>query len=246
MRSIFGARMGLILQLLLVALLLGLPIAVWLDWKNQALASLQRQATDLNAIISSVRGYYASNVVGRVLSLPGTTRVVHNYETIPGAIPIPATLSLELAQVIGEQQQNIRYRFVSDYPFANRAPHVLDAFESNAITGLRADSKRQFNDVSRSLFTGQVRSITPVIMGATCVDCHNAHPESPKRDWKIGDVRGIQEVTITAPFADSILAFKYLLSYFILMAAIGFVFITMNRRQARMIRGMNGDLEAAK
>jgi hypothetical protein len=237
--------MGLILQLLLVALLLSLPVAVWLDWKNQALANLQRQATDLNLIISSVRGYYASNVVGRVLSLPGTTRVVHNYETIPGAIPLPATLSLELAQIIGEQQQNIRYRFVSDYPFVNRAPHVLDAFESNAITGLRADPKRQFNDVSRSLFTGQVRSITPVIMGATCVDCHNSHPESPKRDWKIGDVRGIQEVTITAPFADSILTFKYLLLYFILMAAIGVVFITMNRRQARTIRGMNRDLETA-
>ena len=34
-------------------------------------------------------------------------------------------------------------------------------------------------------------------MGAACVSCHNAHPESPKHDWKVGDVRGIQEVTIT-------------------------------------------------
>ena len=56
---------------------------------------------------------YASNVVGRVLAADGPTRVAHNYENIPGAIPIPATLSLELGRVINEQQQNIGYRFVS-------------------------------------------------------------------------------------------------------------------------------------
>ncbi|MBJ6958646.1 hypothetical protein JG654_20255, partial [Vibrio cholerae] len=78
----------------------------------------------LNSVITSVRSYYATNVVGRVLANPnGTTKVVHNYESVPGAIPIPATLSLELGRVIGAQQENITYRFVSDFPFANRAPH---------------------------------------------------------------------------------------------------------------------------
>lgn len=46
------------------------------------------------------------------------------------AIPIPATLSLELGRVIGAQQENITYRFVSDFPFQNRAPHQLDKFET--------------------------------------------------------------------------------------------------------------------
>ena len=27
-----------------------------------------------------------------------------------------------------------------------------------------------------------------------CVNCHNSHPESPKTDWKLGDVRGVLEV----------------------------------------------------
>ena len=54
-------------------------------------------------------------------------------------------------------------------------------------------------------------------MGAACVNCHNTHPESPKRDWKVGDVRGIQEVTITQPIAANIFSFKYLLAYFVLI-----------------------------
>ena len=57
-------------------------------------------------------------------------------------------------------------------------------------------------------------------MGAACVSCHNSHPESPKRDWKVGDVRGIQEITITQPIAANLFSFKYLLAYFVFMAAI--------------------------
>ena len=69
-------------------------------------------------------------------------------------------------------------------------------------------------------------------MGQACVACHNTHPESPKRDWKVGDVRGIQEVTITQPIAANIFSFKYLLAYFVLVAAAGLAFIVMQRRQA--------------
>jgi hypothetical protein len=113
MKTIFGGKTGLVLLLLVVLLLAGLPVAVWLDLTNLAETNLKRQASDLNSIISSVRSYYASNVVGRILAAPGVpTKVAHNYEGIPGAIPIPATLSLELGKVISEQQHNIAYRFV--------------------------------------------------------------------------------------------------------------------------------------
>jgi adenylate cyclase len=133
--------------------------------------SLRRQAVDLDSVISSVRGYYASNVVGRILATDKRTQVAHNYENIPGAIPIPATLSLELSRVINEQQQNIGYRFVSDYPFANRTPHVLDEFEKNALTALRV---QRIIQKSATFLTDTVRLVAPVLMGAACVNCHNA------------------------------------------------------------------------
>jgi adenylate cyclase len=110
---------GLALVSLVLALLAGLPVAVWLDLHDLSKDALLRQADDMNAMITSVRGYYSNNVVARVLSSPGSTQVLHNYESVPGAIPIPATLSLELGQVISEQQTNVTYRFVSDYPFKN-------------------------------------------------------------------------------------------------------------------------------
>ena len=237
-------RSSVLTGLLIAVLLAALPVAVWLDLTNLAEVALRRQATDLNSVISSVRSYYASNVVGRVLAHPGATQVVHNYETIPGAIPIPATLSLELGKVISEQQRNINYRFVSDFPFKNRTPHQLDAFEKASLQSLRDNPDQKIVDAASSMFSDSVRLIAPIIMGPACVSCHNAHPESPKHDWKVGDVRGIQEVAITQPIAANIFSFKYLLAYFALAAISGVSFVGMQRRQARQIQGMNRELEA--
>ena len=79
---------GILTGFLIALLLALLPVAVWLDLTNLGEAALRRQATDLNSLVSSVRSYYASNVVGRILSHSGQTQVVHNYETIPGAVPM--------------------------------------------------------------------------------------------------------------------------------------------------------------
>ena len=244
-RPIRDATRGVMLSILVLVLLIGLPIAVWLDLRALTETALRRQATDLNSVITSMRNFYGSNVVARVLSSPGATQVTHNYESIPGAIPIPATLSLELGRVISEKQSNISYRFVSDHPFRNRKPHELDPFETGALLRLRGDPNQLITDVQESLFSDRVRLVAPVVMGAACVRCHNSHVESTKTDWKVGDVRGIQEVSIVQPFAENLLSFKYLIVYFVLLAITGAAFILIQRRQAMQIDGMNRELGSA-
>ncbi len=237
---------GWLLAALVVILLGGLPIAVWLDLRNLSEDLLRRQAGDMNSLITSVRGFYSKNVVGRILASPGTTtQVVHNYQDIPGAIPIPATLSLELGKVINEQQANITYRFVSDYPFKGRAPHPLDDFEQHALAALRKDPAQRPTDVSWSLFTDRVRLVTPILMAQACVNCHNSNPDSPKHDWKVGDVRGIQEVAISQPIATNIQSFKFLILYFLLSTAACVTFIVLQRRQSAVIGAINRKLATA-
>ncbi|HYM17274.1 MAG TPA: adenylate/guanylate cyclase domain-containing protein, partial [Micropepsaceae bacterium] len=183
---------------------------------------------------------------GRVLGSSGLTQVVHNYQSIPGAIPLPATLSLEFGQVVAEQQTNVKYRFVSDFPFTNRAPHALDAFEKQGLATLRQDpTGPPITEITGSLFDRRIRLVAPVTMNEVCVDCHNTHPESPKRDWKVGDVRGIQEVIVDQPVAANILSFKFLLLYFAFTATVGISFLALQRRQAALILGINSDLEVA-
>jgi adenylate cyclase len=227
---------------IVVALLAALPLAVWLDLQHIAATALARQANDVNSIVSSIRGYYSNNVVARVLDSQHATQVLHNYEAVPGAIPIPATLSLELGRVIDEKQRSVGYRFISDLPFANRAAHAMDTFEKAALAELRANPAAAPVDVTHSGLSTRVRVVTPILMGSTCVGCHNSHPESPKRDWKVGDVRGIQEVSVTQPLAISLFSFKYTLAYMLVAAIAGFGFIAFQRRQAALIAGINREL----
>jgi adenylate cyclase len=58
-------------------------------------------------------------------------------------------------------------------------------------------------------------------------------------------VRGIQEITVNQAIASNLFSFKYLLAYFIFMAATGITFTAMQQRQAATIRGMNSELETA-
>jgi len=237
-------------QLLAAAVVLGLvmlPVAVWLDLRNLSDQALHAQASSLSSIISDIRGYYARNVVGRVLEAPGQTRPLHNYHDVPGAIPIPATLSIELGEVIGSKQGVVAYRFVSDYPFANRAPHALDDFETSALAtfrrGVRPDST--VSETSGSFFNRRTRIAAPVLLGGACVECHNTHPESPRHDWQVGDVRGIQAITVEQPIAGNILSFKYLLAYLLCAALAGGSFVFLQARQARAMQRMNSELETA-
>ena len=112
-------------------------------------------------------------------------------------------------------------------------------------TQLRADPDQPVVEVTGSLLDRKVRIATPVRMGEVCVGCHNSHPDSPKLDWKVGDVRGIQEISVSQSLGTNILAFKYLLLYFVLAAGAGLAFILMQRRQAGLIRGINQELTQA-
>ncbi len=237
-------RPAAFLILVLVSVLL-LPVAVWLDLKNLSNASLRRQATDLNYLISDIRSYYSSNVVGRILGNHGNATPSHNYEDVAGGIPIPATLSIELGNVIGSRSEDISYRFISDEPFKVRASHNLDTFEINALKELRASGKTDASvqEVDGSIFDRRIRMAVPVILGAACVACHNSHPESPRNDWKVGDVRGMQSITIRQPIAANILSFQYLLGYLVVAVFFGLAFAYIQWRQARSFSHLNMELE---
>ena len=224
--------------------LLGLPVAVWLDLRVLSEQMLRTQAGEISRIIDEMRGFYGSDVVGRVLQ-GGQTTTAHNYRDVPGAIPIPATLSIELGKRISAQDGSVKYRFVSDLPFRGREPHDLDTFEQGALQKLRSEPDQPVVEVSGSIFDRNVRAVAPVRMGQVCVNCHNTHPDSPKKDWKIGDVRGIQEISVAQPIAANVLSFKFLLAYFALAALAGMTFIILQRRQSALIQAMNRELGEA-
>ncbi len=237
--------LGLFMAAAVVLGVLGLPLVIWLDMKALSERSLQSRATETGRVIDIMRGFYSSDVVSRILHAEGKVTTNSNYKNINGAVPIPATLSIELGNRISEGDGAIKYRFVSDLPFKDREPHLLDNFETNAITTLRANPKASVTDFSGSMFNRQLRVASPVIMAQACVDCHNSHPNSPKTDWKLGDVRGIQEISVRQPIEANIFSFKYLLSYIAAASLTGIALLWLQWRQSKLISFMNSELAEA-
>lgn len=176
------ARPSLLWIVVIIVLLVGLPLAILADLRELSRTALTKQAEEFSRIIDDVRDFYAQDVVARVIAAHGEVHPTNKFREIQGGIPIPATFSLELGRLIGDED-GVGYRFVSDYPFKGRDPHRLDAFETGALSALRADPAHPIVEAGGTLLNRTVRIATPILMGETCVSCHNTHPDSPRKDW---------------------------------------------------------------
>lgn len=192
-------RPDTILWILLACLLL-LPVVIFVATSRVTVAQMKLQADEISTLATGIRAYYADNVIARLQAADGKAVYSENYRDIHGGIPIPATLSIELGALFDNAHTDgrITYEFLSDYPFAKRVSQPLDSFESDALTAFRLNPNTAVFDRLEGFGLGRstYRLATPVRMRAACVACHNTHPDSPKRDWKVNDVRGIQEVTV--------------------------------------------------
>ena len=209
-------------------------------------AQMKLQADEISTLASGIRSYYADNVIARLQAADGQAVYSENYRDVHGGIPIPATLSIELGALFDNAHSDgrISYEFLSDYPFAKRLSHPLDAFEQSAIQAFRADPKLKTytqlkgNGLGRSSY----RFATPVLMRSACVTCHNAHPDSPKRDWKVGDVRGIQEVTVRGIQAEGFGNIAGLFGYVGVLGLTSVAATTVFQRQSQKLSSLNRQL----
>jgi signal transduction histidine kinase len=146
--------------------------------------------------LTQFRTLYSSEVVS--VAYQHGLEVTHDYKQRPGAIPLPATLSMLLGARIGEGASGEHSRLYSPYPFPWRSTEG----------GLRGESDRQ---VWQQLSANPDEPVTRFEtrdghqffrfavadrMRESCVGCHNGHPDSPKRDWQVGDLRGVLEVVM--------------------------------------------------
>jgi adenylate cyclase len=74
----------------------------------------------------------------------------------------------------------------------NGGPH--DAFEREALEQLRIAPDQPIERFEPFQGRPALRFAKARRMSDACVRCHNAHTQSPKRDWKIGDLGGVLEI----------------------------------------------------
>ena len=108
-----------------------------------------------------------------------------------------ATMGHELSGALATSESGVTVRLYSAYPFPNRASRTLDAFGREAMGEFARNPNALFVKSEEVNGRASVRvAVADRMATETCVTCHNTHPDSPKRDWKLNDVRGALEVVV--------------------------------------------------
>lgn len=175
---------------------LGIALANMRSLSSTLIESQARQGAELYIqTLNQAIDLYSIAAVDRAKTVDGV-EVTHAYLTQDGAIPLPSTFAIELGDRISEQDSDrVSVRFYSDYPFPWRKDGgPKDAFESEALKHLRDDPRQAFFWTEKDSEHVVFRYGKASIMKPTCVACHNTHPQSPYRNWEVGDVAGVWEV----------------------------------------------------
>lgn len=103
-------------------------------------------------------------------------------------------LPIEFARRIMNSIEGASVSIYSKYPFPSNKTGGLsrDDKRLKAWTAIVDNQQKEYVDSTGGIFQYAV----PDVMSRSCVECHNRHPETPKADWKVGDVRGIIDVRI--------------------------------------------------
>ena len=171
--------------------------------KDSALESAKAYSEALAAF----RTLYTSEVVEVVRKLDPPVVVTHDLENNPHAIPLSETFTIMLGRAIGAQGSGVQAGLYSPHPFPWRwqewrEKKQRDPFVMKAWKALKQDPATAFHSFEDVDGLASLRYATADLMRASCIDCHNNHEATPKSDWKVGDLRGVLEVTLPVAAAD--------------------------------------------
>jgi serine/threonine protein kinase len=143
-------------------------------------------------MLDEMNAFY-SEIVDRID--PKKVVVTDQYKHIAGAIPLPATFTIDAGERISKADSGMQVRVYSRFPWQGRKDGgPKDEFEQRALEWLEKkpdEPYREFTSVGgqRSLVYATARK-----MELSCVKCHNNSDRSPKKDWKVGDVVGVLKI----------------------------------------------------
>lgn len=142
----------------------------------------------------TIRGYYTKNVIAEVKHSKDIRPGI-DHQGLNGVIPLPATMIHDLSKELATE--GVQLRLYSPYPFPNRKQRRLDEFQNSAWQAVTANPDQAFTrEVTLNQQPFLRVAIADKLVNDSCVGCHNSHPDTPKADWQLGDVRGVLEVSI--------------------------------------------------
>lgn len=153
-----------------------------------------KAASYIHAIIEANRTNYTENVVNK-LAQAGVAQAIEHWKDEKG-LPLPAQFLLESGRLVAQKDLKFSFRLASLTPIYAWNGANTD-FERRGLDAVTKDPTKPFGGFLRLEGGRYYQTVYPdYAVNQACVSCHNQHPNSPRRDFKVGDVMGGIIITI--------------------------------------------------
>lgn len=170
--------------------------------RNSAEERSIRTAESVVAQMLATRSVYTANIVAKLKSEGTEVGFATDFEQKKGFVPLPATLVHRISDKINDQGL-YTIDLISPWPI-NPAKGPRTGWETEAINKLIDDPQKNQDRVLAVNGDATLEFMAADFGSAQgCVACHNAHPDSPKKDFQLGDMMGalVVRVPLTEEFA---------------------------------------------
>ena len=181
-------------------LLFGLSLTC-LVWPNRARSEetsvslpVEMVADYVHAVIEADREVYTKHVVER-MHVKGVVVASENWEEM-NTLLLPAQFLMESGRVMATKGIGMRYRLISLWPI-NKRNVASSEFEKLGLGTILTHPTKPYTGFVKVGGARYFQAVYPdLAVTQACIGCHNAHPDSPKRDFKLNDVMGAIVISI--------------------------------------------------
>jgi len=155
---------------------------------------LETAANYVHSVIQADRTFYTTEIVER-MQMRGIVVASENWRET-ARLPLPAQFLIEAGRLVAAERDGLRFRLISNWAI-NKKNRPTNDFERTGLMEILVNPDRPYTEITTVDGISVFQALYPDrAVSQTCVGCHNAHPDSPKRDFKPRDVMGGMVLTI--------------------------------------------------
>jgi hypothetical protein len=150
--------------------------------------SYKELADALHVVMDSDRTVYTRMIVNRLQNEEKVIKASEHWKD-EKALVLPAQMFRMGAEMVAEKQKDFTYSLLSEWPVnkqnAPRTPVEIAGLK--AVAGNKQPFYKEETIGGKKYFTAVYPDIA---ISPACVSCHNGHKDTPRSDFKQGDVMG--------------------------------------------------------
>jgi len=142
----------------------------------------------IHSVLESDRHVYSKHVVNRLQE----KNIVYASENWweDNALLLPAQFLLNASDLISNKNIDLDFKLISSWPI-NKHNGPANEFERKGLKKVVRHPVRPYIEYREIGGRKYFQAVYPdFAVSPACVTCHNNHPDSPKRDFKLNDVMG--------------------------------------------------------